>query len=224
MTPVRFVPLFLLFTGIGIGAEGEEKQESSRAPDWVHRVDVLESSETGRVFPWNVISATTFSGISAPVAGWRDLANVEESLLKEVAASPDRSANSSKRGPLFDSDFRENEKGESVPAFWEAVAPATYTLDFATPVVIHQIDLTPPLRKIGFSDFDILVRDATDSEYHPVSIREATTARGPTLDSGYHWRFRIESERALGLRLDFRKGTLDFPNRIFLKDLDIWGE
>lgn len=189
-----------------------------------HRIEVVDSSGTGRVYPWNIVSATTTPKSGPPQPGWRDFARVEEPSLERVAASSDRSTNSSPKGPLADADIRVNHEGKEVPAFWEAILPATYTVEFATPFRLHQVDLTPPLRKIGFSKFSILVRGATAEVYHPAVIIEGTTARGPTLEAGYLWSIRIEPTLIRGVRIDFEAGTIDFPDRVFLKDLDLWGE
>ncbi len=224
MSSLRFVPIVLFIMGNGIQAQEEALISSSPIPGWTQRIDVLEGTATGRVFPWNIISGTRPPGLRQPLEGLQDFANRNNRFLKDYSASSDRSANSSPDGPLWDRDYRTTDSGEEVPAYWESVAPATYTLVFATPVEIHRIDLAPPLRKIGFSDFEVLLQRVRDKDFHPIIIEEATISRGLTIDAGYLWEFRIEPEKILRMRIEFKKGTLDFPDRIFLKDLDVWGK
>ncbi|MCA9441082.1 MAG: hypothetical protein KC964_09775 [Candidatus Omnitrophica bacterium] len=221
-TPV-FV-LFSLFWGVRVEAQQDPGEKTLSAPDWVQTIDVQAGTEEGEVYRWNIISATRLPDPLPPREGLRDFAALEEPTIERVSASPDNSKNSSPRGPLADSNYRQNEQGEDVPAFWEAIAPATYTIEFATPFELYQIDLASPLRKIGFSDFETLIQSSTDEAYHPIIIDEATTSRGASLEAGYLWEFRIRPEKVHGVKFEFKKGTLDFPDRIFLKDLDLWGK
>lgn len=216
--------MFLFGAVLASGVGGATQTPQPNVSALTHRIEVVDSSRTGRVYPWNIVSATTTPKPGPPRPGWRDFARVEEPSMEQVAASPDRSTNSSPMGPLADADIRINAEGKEVPAFWESVLPATYTVEFATPFRLHQVDLTPPLRKIGFSKFGVSIRGAAEEAYHPAVILEGTTARGPSLDAGYLWSIRIEPTLIRGVRIDFEAGTIDFPEQVFLKDLDLWGE
>ncbi|MCA9413022.1 MAG: hypothetical protein KC917_11625 [Candidatus Omnitrophica bacterium] len=216
--------VFSLFWGVRVDAQENSGERPLSAPSWVQTIEVQSGTREGAVYRWNIVSATRPPDPLPPREDLRDFATLEEPTIERVSASPDNSKNSSPRGPLADSNYRQNEQGEDVPAFWEAIAPATYTIEFATPFELYQIDLAPPLRKIGFSDFETLIQSSTDEAYHPIIIDEATTSRGASLEAGYLWEFRIRPEKVHGVKFEFKKGTLDFPDRIFLKDLDLWGK
>ena len=225
MKPIFIVPFVLILLGqSGFAGEVDPQPKQLHAPAWIQKVRVEEATPTHRAYTWNLISATTTPRSGPPRPGLSDYAKAGHPFLKRISASPDHSDKSSPLGPLADDDFRTDKAGEKVPAYWEAIAPATYSVEFSTPVEIHQIDLTAPLRKIGFSDFEVFVEPLEDPTLAPVLIEEATTSRGETLEAGYHWELRIQPTKTRKILLRFRKGTIAFPDRIFLKDLDIWGK
>ena len=192
--------------------------------EWVNRIVTHGPS---RIDPatavWNIFMTPRRITDTTPENGLRDYASIHEPSLMNIAASTTPVANVSPEAPLWDGEVFLNTEGNPLAPFWTAVVPATLTLTFDPGFVLERADLASYSRRAGFSDFAILVRDATSVPFASPRLVEATALAEDSTAQKFLWTLVFEPVPVREVSIVLEQATAYIRNQAFLHDLDLWG-
>jgi hypothetical protein len=203
-------------------ASAEVNETSSQ---WINRIVTQGPSKIDPATTvWNIVMTPRGLAEATPGHGLRDFASIYEPSLVNIAASTNPVANVSPEAPLWDGEVFLNAEGDPLAPFWTAVVPATLTLTFDPGFVLERADLASYSRKAGFSDFAVLVRDATAVPFAAPRLLEATAEIENSTAQRFLWTLLFDPVPVRQVCIVLKQATAYIRNQVFLHDLDLWGK
>lgn len=105
-----------------------------------------------------------------------------------------------------------------------AVVPATMTLEYSQPFLLHAVGLSTPLRALGFTELSIRVRESDGTPFVAAPIESVTASLGKTLNDGFRRLTKLRPIQVQAVSLVFTRGTVEAEERVYIRDVDLWGE